>query len=673
MLIKQTSFFLLIALVSMAQACGPWLPEAYVLRNDDVFYAPPIVGFGAELEHLLPESVPHEAALESDGAGGESSLQELRTALANKSTAEDEALAIVQAYKAFRQQLNSIKPYLERSPFAYYDPGVDEDLRSAKLQLLQSLRVPKALPDEFRHYLAGALAYYRKDHDAALKSWQAVLDLPKVERHYRSVMAAYMIAKACPQSALEYYPFVRRLVEIGYADSQGLAAASYGKEGRARLDHGQHQLAIDLYLKQWSSGYRNAVGGLQFVAADVWSHSYDDDIIDLAKSESGRAVLTAYLLTMGDSVRASEKRTRFLNVLPDVDTMDVDEAGRFALMEYQRNNLTSARLWLSYAAPEDALALWVKSKLFLRAGKIEEGRTLMMALTEEMAANKDKGWRLDTTRAWGELGLLMLREQRYVEAADAFWNARSWQDCAYVLERLLTTDELLAWVVAHPLDPEDGISYYDGDPKAVLARRLMREARFDQALEYFDVNVKQHAEDYMEAMRQASDSAKDAQARAQHYWAAARQMRDYGMLLFGTELSPDYAWMGGSFEWANIPYQRRQMIYTSDHRINEPRGEEFELARKTQALPDRRFHYRYRALSLAELAAGLLPNNHEQAARIYCVAGSWVKFRDPASADRLFKQLVVRCPETELGRAAAKMNWFPQVDLESIEPFADGI
>ena len=61
----MTRFFVVFHLsVTSALACGPWIPEAYVLRNDDVFYAPPEVGFAAELKYLIPEGVPHAAVLD---------------------------------------------------------------------------------------------------------------------------------------------------------------------------------------------------------------------------------------------------------------------------------------------------------------------------------------------------------------------------------------------------------------------------------------------------------------------------------------------------------------------------------------------------------------------------------------------------------------------------------
>lgn len=669
---KKLCSLLFVTLLPLAQGCGPWLPDSFLLRNDDVFYAPPRVGFAAELSHLLPDSMPHQAQFDTEPLGGNSSLESLRASLRRSDVEGLEADQIVAAYEVFRGRMNAIKRSFENLHNPYYSDWRDTSNSRPEPISLDTMEVPIDLPDEFRFYLKGALAYYLGDHEGALENWQAVLALPEVERQQRSVMAAYMIGKACPKSALSYFPMVRELVEAGYPDPEGLAAASYGREARVHLDLGHYQEAIDLYLQQWASGYWNAEQSLKLVAQDVW-HSYlnDNRIAELLSHEASRAVLTAYLLVQRDGEDAAKLRERLLSLLPDVDRMNMAEAGRFALMEYQRNNLSAARLWISYATPSDALALWVKSKLLLRAGRIDEGRTLMLALTQEMEVKGADWRRLDTSRAWGELGLLHQSEERFIEAADCFWNAYSWEDCAYVLERLLSTDELIEWVEAHPREIEANIHYYDGASNALLARRLMREGQFDLALKYFEPDARAHAEAYLLAMRSTSDSTQDVTTRARHYWEAACLMRDYGMLLFAAELAPDYAWLEGSMEWGDLAYARRSRMYSLDYQINEPTGEEIDRAQQTQILPDKRYHYRYRAVRLAEMAAGLLPNNDEQAARIYCVAGSWIKYRDPSEADRLFKLLVVRCPDTELGQAAAAINWFPHVDVESIQPFEE--
>jgi hypothetical protein len=91
-----------------------------------------------------------------------------------------------------------------------------------------------------------------------------------------------------------------------------------------------------------------------------------------------------------------------------------------------------------------------------------------------------------------------------------------------------------------------------------------------------------------------------------------------------------------------------------------------EIARLTEhPTPEKRFHYRYRAADLAWWAAALLPNNDELTAEILDTAGRWLAARDPASAQRFYQALVLRCGATERGRAAAAVRWFPSSPAKS--------
>ncbi|CAA6689925.1 MULTISPECIES: hypothetical protein [unclassified Lentimonas] len=666
----MTRFFTVFLLsISSCFACGPWIPEAYVLRNDDVFYAPPEVGFAAELKYLIPEGVPYAAVLDEVL----SPEMELAEVLASSGLDADAQVALLAEYREFRQVLNKAKDYLDRQEFEYYQPPVDEIERAEALAAFEALSVPSALPETFQYYLDGALAYYKKDFDAARVHWQALLDLPEPERQTRAVMAAYMIGKLGEADTPKYFQLVRALVAQGYTDTQGLAAASYGREARYYLydsnSKERYRSAIRLYLQQWGAGYSNASWSLGVTAREAFENADAAMLHGLVRDADARAVLTAYLMT--ECYGESTNLQRFLSALPSPDALTLKEAGRFALIEYQQNNISATRLWLQYADAQDGLALWVRSKLLLRDGRIEEGRTLMLALTTEMDAGRVDWRRVNTEHAWGELGLLMLREKSFVQAADCFNKSGSWEDCAYVLERVLYVDELIAWgKQLKPVDPDAVHSDFDG-AHALIARRLMREGRFDAALEFFDPEVQTIASEYVAAMRGASDSKADAASRARQYWAAARLMRDYGMSLVGSELAPDFAWHGGSFEWGDTYEERAENYYEPNFRLNQMTWEESKRAAATVVRPNKRFHYRYRAAQLAELAAGLLPNNDEDAARIYCQAGDWLRLRDPETADRCYKLLVVRCPETELGAAAAEVNWFPEVDLALFEPFAE--
>ncbi|HEX6861977.1 MAG TPA: hypothetical protein VF414_04125, partial [Thermoanaerobaculia bacterium] len=82
---------------------------------------------------------------------------------------------------------------------------------------------------------------------------------------------------------------------------------------------------------------------------------------------------------------------------------------------------------------------------------------------------------------------------------------------------------------------------------------------------------------------------------------------------------------------------------------------------RNRASPWKRFHYRYRAADLAWEAAGLLPAGEEKAGML-ATAGSWLGARDPQAAQRFYKQLVRCCGNTELGREADELRWFPEAD-----------
>jgi len=78
--------------------------------------------------------------------------------------------------------------------------------------------------------------------------------------------------------------------------------------------------------------------------------------------------------------------------------------------------------------------------------------------------------------------------------------------------------------------------------------------------------------------------------------------------------------------------------------------------------PEARFHYRYQAAFIALEAAKLMPNNSDATARVLCTAGSWLKMRDPQTADLFYKALVRRCRKTAIGAEADRKRWFPELD-----------
>jgi hypothetical protein len=143
--------------------------------------------------------------------------------------------------------------------------------------------------------------------------------------------------------------------------------------------------------------------------------------------------------------------------------------------------------------------------------------------------------------------------------------------------------------------------------------------------------------------------------RAAAFWRAARSARTDGLALFGTELEPDWSIWGASYNLEPDAAKRRTV------KLPDPFGPTAkELERlAADSVPEKRFSYRYRAADLAWWAASLLPNDSDETAKILTEAGGWLAGRDPAAANRFYQALVIRCGNTDLGRAAAKAHWFP--------------
>ena len=140
---------------------------------------------------------------------------------------------------------------------------------------------------------------------------------------------------------------------------------------------------------------------------------------------------------------------------------------------------------------------------------------------------------------------------------------RSWVDAAYLAERILTVDELKAYVDAAVPDPgyiydrsDDPPYVYSGSEDTffgcarchpevaaerlrwLLARRLVRVGRYEEALAYAPMRHHEKFEGLWQAV--AAGETIDI----------ARRMRVDGLEVAGTELDPDFAIYGGSYALA---------------------------------------------------------------------------------------------------------------------------
>lgn len=671
------------ASVGVVSACGPDFPNRYFDLSEEAILAAPEGYFAAEVAHLaLARTVPyhtvHAQADETPDTPFTAEGAEVERALRAQGVATAKARSLGEQFARARRELaNAVEHGGE----------------------LAGIALPAELPAEFRHYFLGARAWHQSDVATAEREWRAVLALPESERRHRSVWAAYMLgraaearaeaanvgepaaAKAAAAEATAQFELARSLAGRGFADSQGLAAESYGREARALLVSGNQVGAINRYVDHYAAGSPGAVVSLRWSARELLDQPFTDEVV---RDVATRRVLTAMIISrIGASAWAAEDLP-FEKWAEDLATAceragvnDAPEADRLAWLAYEGGKFELAERWVALAPAAAPHAAWIRAKLALRAGNLATGAQLLRAALDHTELSADHHARLSA-----ELARVQLALNDYAGSLRTWLEGGHWEDAAFVAEHVLSADELRAFVdreVPEPRkttnhsneaqDAADVRSGLHGSLRGLLARRLARSHQYDAALAYFRDEDRPWMREYLVDMRLAFESTKPAGIRSAAYWRAAQLVREHGLELFGTELDPDWNIWGGYFQTGSASEDRKSTA--------RPRGQLLapttdELARLEKArTPAQRFHYRYRAAEIAGWAAALLPNDSEEAAHILYTAGGWLKARDPEAANPFYRLLVIRCGNTPLGRAAAAKHWFPDDEAAAIAEFQD--
>jgi tetratricopeptide (TPR) repeat protein len=580
-----------------------------------------------------------------------------------------------------------------------------------------NIEVPAGLPGEFADYLEGALAWHNPGvvgKGMACGAWERLLARPPQERRFKSTWAAFMLGKASeedePDKAVQYFKQVRDLARHGFADSVGLAAASLGLEARVYLQQKKYDRAIELYLEQLSTGDPTAGPSLIATAGEVLTKG-PDVLRPLAVNPRTQRVLTAYVISRrcqrwleieaedqdGSSrpgLKADVGRT-WLEAVEAAGVKDVESAAKLALAAYQNNDMPLAWRWIK-RAPSSPVAQWLQAKLLLHDGKAAPAAELLASVArafpmEPPSTNRIAGAQFKDLlsieasgnnppqipaerQVLGELGVLRLARREYVQSLDALLNAGFWMDAAYVAERVLTADELKTYVDRYwpPVPPEqvaeEQEKYGQSEVSPVLlrtqiryllARRLMRLLRADEAREYYPPEWTPQYLALVQSLRTGWDESLPADQRAKALFQAAVIARTNGMELIGTEVEPDWHVHAGNYEEGVTAAGRAT---NEAAKVLVASEDELQRAARHKTDPEERFHYRYQAASLAWEAAKLMPDNSDDTARVLCTAGSWLKNRDPQAADIFYKALVRRNRKTAIGMEADRIRWFPQLD-----------
>jgi hypothetical protein len=316
----------------------------------------------------------------------------------------------------------------------------------------------------------------------------------------------------------------------------------------------------------------------------------------------------------------------WLAAVASAGVKDVAGADRLAWAAYQAGEMAAADKWLRRAPATAPMAQWLRAKLLVRAGKLDRADAALAAAVAALPKGQgmprpsfpeqDCGVR---DRASAELAALRVARGRYVEALDLLLRAGFWFDAAYLAERVLTPDELVAYVDRHwgeprvkPARATTAWGFGEATPakrawtiRHLLARRLTRLGRWKDARGYYPPDLRKPLDEYIAGIRAGADPRRSRAQRAQSLFQAARVARHQGLELLATELEPDWHVCGGSFELLRASKSRldakhtRFVVVTADERARLKRH-------RTQL--DKRFHYRYVAADHAWAAIRLMPD-----------------------------------------------------------------
>jgi hypothetical protein len=588
-------------------ATGYYGPDVYLDQGGKNVDGSPEFYWGLEVRRLAKEFHPSEKRVVSEKAEQKSDEETSDNSNLSQTTEDADLKDFDAALKEGR-----IKP-----------PDSTKAREQHKLarETITSTSPTAEFDSEFADYHRGAAAFLNKKWEEARKAWEDLLKRPDQDRHYRTVWTAFMLGKLGLktndyQSASQWFQRTRDFAKAGFADSLGLAAESYGWEGRAEWKQEQPEKAAPLFLTQLALGDASAVVSLKALVPDrepvegmlnygpeldernAWSDQQkkEEEQKEVSKLNSAaqdallRRLVTVHILATAtspdlypsDSEAAPVNRcARWLNIIKQANLGRVEDAEYLGWVAYNNGDYNGAAHWLDLSKGDSGAALWLQAKLQRRAGKLAEAAKTMAQAVESLrsapaytpSAGTDEKWaEYDYfpegpnwgwgQSAHGDLGGLRLARGDFVQALDTLFNGHLWNDAAFMAERVLTTKELKQYVDALPETPppKEGKDY-NAKLRYLLGRRLVREDRYAEAGPYMSPPYDKVLEKYVKALKDGADEKLSKTERAHAWFTAAWLARYDGMELMGTEVAPDAFVDSGEFEFPDLARQRRSGFY----------------------------------------------------------------------------------------------------------------
>jgi hypothetical protein len=588
-------------------ATGYYGPDFYLDDGGKNVAGSPEFYWGLEVRRLAKEFHPTEKRVVSEKA--EQKSDEDASDNSNLSQATEEA------------DLNDFDAALKEGRIKPPDPTKAKDQHKLARATITSASPTAEFDSEFADYHRGAGAFLNKNWDEARKAWEELLKRPEQDRHYRTVWAAFMLGKLAVKTedyptASQWFQRTREFAKAGFADSLGLAAESYGWEGRAEWKQEHPGKAAPLFLTQLALGDPSAVVSLKALIPDrepvegmlnygpeadersSWNDEQkkEEEQKEISKLKAAaqdpllRRLVTVHILATAtspdlypsDSEAAPVNRcARWLDIIKQANLGRIEDAEYLGWVAYNNGDYKGAAHWLELSKGDSGAALWLRAKLQRRAGKLAEAANTMAQAVESLRTasaytptggtdekwteydyfpeGPDWGW---GQSAHGDLGGLRLARGDFVQAFDTLFKGHLWNDAAFVAERVLTTKELKEYVDALPETPppkqgED----YKAKLRYLLGRRLVREDHYAEAAPYMSPPYDKVLEKYVKALKDGANEKLSKAERAHAWFTAAWLARYDGMELMGTEVAPDAFADSGSFEFPDLAKQRRSGFY----------------------------------------------------------------------------------------------------------------
>src|SRR6266705_460305 len=255
--------------------------------------------------------------------------------------------------------------------------------------------LPTEFDSEFAAYHKGAAAYLKQQWAEARAAWENLLKQPEQDRRYRTVWAAFMLGKVSLKekdfpTATQWFQRTREFAKAGFADSLGLAADSYGWEGRAEWKQDHPEKAAPLFLTQLALGDETAVVSLKALIPDrdpvygllnygprssedseKWTEEQQreeaqKEVAKLklaAKDHLLRRLITVHILAASflsdaespDQTNAPVNRSeRWLNIIKEEKLDRVEDAEYLGWLAYDNGDYKSAAHWLELSKGDNA-------------------------------------------------------------------------------------------------------------------------------------------------------------------------------------------------------------------------------------------------------------------------------------------------------------------------------